>query len=526
MLKKIFFYPALFILCWLYAINFNDIDYDLWARMAVGKIFFQTGGILHNDIFSYTVTKEWIDHEWGSGVIFYFFSDKFGDIGLLLLKVTLFFSVLFLITRIIKLQNNQPEAHKNILFYLFIILAVYFGIGHTVRCQLFTFTLFTLWIYVLERVRRGEIRLLWIMPATMLIWANLHGGFVAGIGLLIMYAAGEFLNKKSYLKYLIILIPTSLVTLINPYGFKYLEYIFFATTLNRIGIGEWENTNLFGDLAHWYSLKIVIIITLLSIIFYFIKNRPTFSEIDKVKFIVLGVTFYLAISHIKHQAFFVISAASFVYHDFYAIFDTTGRFIKEKTGKFVSKTMYTLGLLKNGAVYAIILTSGILLMVFNPIQVVIPIDKFPIGSVEFVRQNNLKGNLLTVFHWGSYAAWKLYPNCLIALDGRFEEVYPLPTFYHVGAFMTYFNKPEYNFHWDNILRQYHTDIVILGTITDDNKQAFKAMKKKKEWKMVYGDLISAVFVRKKDFKENYVKPDLDPEKVFGEKYETKLNFFK
>lgn len=527
MLRKIFFYPALFALCWLYSIKFAAIDYDLWARMAVGKIFFQTGHVINNDIFSYTATKQWIDHEWGSGVIFYFFSDKFGDIGLLALKVFLFFSILFLITRIVKLQNPKPNAHMNILFYFIVILAVFFGIGQTVRCQLFTFTLFTLWIYLLERIRSGETRLLWIMPVTMLVWANVHGGFVAGIGLLIMYGTGEFLNKKPYFQYLLTLISTSLVTLINPYGYKYLLYIFQATTMKRELISEWQVTNLFKSWNSWYSLKIVILITFISLIVYFIRKKPKFYEIDKVKFILLGVTLYLAISKIKLQAFFIITAAGFVYHDFYEIFDVFGKYLKARHSKIMPKLLYNLDLAKNGLLYAFILGAGSLLILFNPTQITIPINKFPVGSVEFVRQNNLKGNLLTVFHWGSYAAWKLYPDCLIALDGRYEEVYPDSTFYYVSYFTSYLNSPKHGVYWDKVLSRYHTDIIILGKSTEPKKRAFEALKKKADWKLVYEDFVSGVFVKKEDLKADYIKPDMCLEKlleVFDEKYDTKLDF--
>jgi len=35
--------------------------------------FFQTGTVLKKDIFSYLPTKDlWVDHEWGSGVVFTF----------------------------------------------------------------------------------------------------------------------------------------------------------------------------------------------------------------------------------------------------------------------------------------------------------------------------------------------------------------------------------------------------------------------------------------------------------------------
>ncbi len=526
MLRKIFFYPAIFILCWVYAIRFNDIDYDLWARIAVGKMFFQTGHVLPHDIFSYTPTKEWIDHEWGSGVIFYFLSSKFGDIGLLLLKIILIFTIFFLLTRIIKLQNPKPSAHMNILFYFFVMLGAFFGLFQTIRCQLFTFTFFTLWIYVLERVRRGETRLLWILPATTLIWANLHGGFVAGIGLLVIYGIGEFLNKKPSLKYFLTLIPTFLATLINPYGFKYLQYIFYAITMKRYAIGEWQPTDLLKTLMAWRSLKIVILITLVSIIFYFIKNRPKYCEIDKVKFIAIGVTLYLAVSHIKHQAFFVITAASFIYHDFYAIFETAGNYIKAKKGEIAVKILHGLDLVKNGIIYAFVLGAGSLLMIYNPMVVSIPINKYPLGSVEFVRQNHLKGNLLTVFEWGSYAAWKLYPNCLIALDGRYEEVYSNDLFYNVAYFMTRSNLSELNIYWDDILKKYHTDIIIMGKIGPRKEIAYNAMKEKNDWQLVYEDYSSAVFVRKKYTKRFYKKPNAISLKVYNAKYQSNLDFNK
>jgi len=511
LLRKYFFYPALFILSWVYAVKFNDADYDLWARMAAGKMFLQTGSVMPQDIFSYTLTKQWIDHEWGSGVIFWFLADKFGDFGLISLKIALMFTIMWLISRIIELYNPKPDAHRNILFYFLIILAAFFGIGHTVRCQLFTFTLFTLWIYILERVRRGEIRLLWILPATMPIWANLHGGFVSGLGLLLIYGVGEFLNKKSYKQYFIALLPTTLVTLINPYGFKYLQYILYATTMDRSNIiAEWMKTDLFKSWNDWYALKIVILISFMSIIYYFIKKRPKFNEVDKVKYILLGITLYLALTHIKHQAFFVISAASFLYHDFYSIFG-------EKIPKL-------LNFAKDALIYCFILGAGILLMVFNPILVSVPLNKFPVCSVEFIKQNNIKGNLASVFHWGSYISWKLYPDCYIAIDGRFEEVYPEKTFHLVSMLINYSNKPEKDIFWDRLMKLHHTDIIIIAKTKEREKMAYKALTESPAWKKVFEGPISAVFVRKELARDDYNKAIIDYGQILKEKYDTKLDF--
>lgn len=522
MLTRVFFYPALFILCWLYATKFSNIDYDLMARLAVGKAFTQTGNILPYDVFSYTVTNPWVDHEWFSGVIFYFLENNWGDTGLLIFKVTLLFTILFLISCIIKLKNPKPDAHKNILFYFLLILALFITACHTVRCQLITFTLFTLWLYTLERVRLGETRLLWILPATMIFWANCHGGFVAGIGLLIMYGVGEFLNRKPCLKYFLTLIPTGLVTLINPYGFRYLVFIHMATTMKRPNITEWAKTDLLESVGEWYALKLVILVTIAAVIFNIIKNRKNLWALDKVKYIVTGVTLYLALSHIKLQAFFIITVAAFFYQDFYGIFRWIGNSIIQKTGEAGAKFLSVLAIFKNTLVYAVIIIGGGLLIKYSPLLIVVPTGKFPVGAIEYVKEHQLKGNLLTVFHWGSYAAWKLYPDCLIALDGRYEEVYPMRIFTDVVGFLSYTNVPERNIHWDDAINKYHTDIIIMGK-TKKAQNAYNALLKTNNWNLLYEDKISALFVRKdyptesKNFSFNPLTPTLD-------KYKTKLDF--
>ncbi len=70
--QRLIFLLTLFIIAYKYAITQAVADADIWHRLAVGKIFFQTGWVLKHDIFSYALTKPvWVDHEWGSGVIFW-----------------------------------------------------------------------------------------------------------------------------------------------------------------------------------------------------------------------------------------------------------------------------------------------------------------------------------------------------------------------------------------------------------------------------------------------------------------------
>ena len=80
------FYATLFLFIFGLGLYFNDLDNDFFARLIVGKTYFQTGDILDWDFLSYTPTHRFIDHEWGSSLIFYFIQSNFGDIGLLTFK--------------------------------------------------------------------------------------------------------------------------------------------------------------------------------------------------------------------------------------------------------------------------------------------------------------------------------------------------------------------------------------------------------------------------------------------------------
>ena len=100
----------------------NNIDVDFWARLVVGKSFFQTGTLFNHDFQSYGTTHQFIDHEWGSSLIFYLTQNYLGDIGLYLLKSVLIFLTIFLIAKIIRLEKNDAKLH--FLFFFFALKSV------------------------------------------------------------------------------------------------------------------------------------------------------------------------------------------------------------------------------------------------------------------------------------------------------------------------------------------------------------------------------------------------------------------
>jgi len=87
----------------------------------------------------------------------------------------------------------------------------------------------------------------------------MHGGFVAGIGLIVIYAVGEFLNRKPTLPYLGILALILPMTLINPYGYRLWTFMMDAAFMPRPYIGEWGPVSWSGPFHVVEGLKIHIL---------------------------------------------------------------------------------------------------------------------------------------------------------------------------------------------------------------------------------------------------------------------------
>lgn len=496
-MRKTAFYISLAIIINILTFLINLPDYDLWARLAVGSVFFQTGHLLRHDIFSYLPTKIlWIDHEWGSGVVFYFLTNFFGDKGIFALKAFIILSIFILFIKIIKLQTD--EYTPGIFYFILLGFAMVPGLGAPVRCQVFTYLFFTLWIYELERVKREDYKFIWIFPATMLLWANMHGGFVSGIGLIIIYILGESCNRRNPLKYIGILALVLPVTLINPYGFKLWNYIIDAALMARPYIGEWQPISLSGPFHTIAGIKVHILagflifafLTLITVFKLLIqKEKP-----DWTKLILVLLLLYLSFRHQRHAEFFILAVAGLLYPQYVSLFDPVRKFIEKNLNdrniQIWNESKYWLGyvLLAMIFIYSVPRLSNRLM--------VDPAD-YPVGSLEFIKQNNISGNLATQFKWGSYALWKLYPQCKVLIDGRYEEVYP------DAIFDTAMQFSEKKGDWSKILREHPTDILVLP------KRYYSPadIAGWTDWKYVYQDKSSVVLLTKSKLKPFYFYPD-------------------
>lgn len=519
----IIFYVALFLYISTLSLISNIVDYDFWARLIVGKTFFQTGTLLNFDFQSFGPTRQWFDHEWGSSLVFYSILDNFGDTGILVFKALIIFATYFILTRIILLRrrhlyksiklNPLKEASFNILFFVLLTQSTLVIVNSTVRCHLFTFLFFVIWLYTLEKSRlEHNNRILWILPVSMIIWSNMHGGCFTGLGLLALYIVGEFLNKKQIKPYIITFILSIAALFINPYGPKYVYFLFHAITLSRPAITEWQP--LFGGLYFDKLLKFKFWGAGITTLSWIILNRKyknqtvdnrkkrlinIYKSLDKTKAIILIIMLLLSLKSVRIMPFFAFCSAAFLYDDIYQ------KVLNKKLPNFINniKEIFLCTLLLFSFIYTIKTT-----------KIEILPSKFPYVEAEFLKANNLKGNVFANFHYGSFLAYKLYPNNYIFMDGRYEETYEPNLLKRVGIIFEDDN-------WKEELHKQHIDYII---IEKNQGKLASRLYYDNDWTPVMASNEFILFVRNNIKLNNPKIPTNDFEYYKKHKWETNIDW--
>ena len=505
---NLIFYITLFLFILLFSTLDIGIDYDFWARLIVGKSFFQTGQLFPFDFYSYGTTHNFLDHEWGSSLVFYLIQNHLGDIGLYFFKAIMIFLTFIFIIKTIELNKKDIKLH--FLFFFFAIQSICYTLFATVRCQTFSFFFFALFLYLLKRIcLNKEYRLLWCFPILNIIWANLHGGFVLGLVLIAIFTIGEFLNNKKSKTPIYLLVTffiTLLTTLINPYGFEYLKFIFDAFSLNRVHITEWQSA--FFNKHYIYSLlkfKLYFFIVFGFFTYSIIKDisktnvKDFYKNIDKTKYLLIIFVSLIALKALRCHVFFTLSIIALCYSDFYNIFNKQLPKWLDNTKEIILLVLILISTATHIHNYKFINTVK---EKVNPIQ-----------SVEFIKLNNLKGNVFANFHNGSYVAYKLYPYNHVFMDGRYEEVYDNNLINKMGdAFLT---KTHNEF-----LNEFHHDILII----DKFYPLFSKMKEHKDWFLAFEEKEFGVFLNKKYKKHKFKIPTNDKNYYNKTKFETSINW--
>lgn len=480
----------------LYLILNNITDWDLWGVMSFGALLDQNPGTFpYTDPFSYTAAGQpWIYHEWGSGVVFYQVFKHWGSAALFWLKLLLV-EGLFVLACLPMLQQPQNASRwRDLVFGLILAFSAYLIlpiVSTTIRCQLFTFAGYAVTLLLLERHRQmPNSRGIWILPFLIALWVNLHGGFITGLAAIGVYTLYYGISRQWKQAYQLAVIGLSggLCTLLNPYGFRFISTMVTAWTLPRTGISEWGNVFSL-DIPGYGLLYSILLIAGLGLGMGAARQKSWHS------LLLIGLTGAYGWMHYKLAPVFLIT-----------LLMGADTLLPLKTLRIPphwnpwANRAYPL--LAYGVPVVLMLTGGICLGLFfqqtaQPFAVRVqgadtvrgnqPVTRFayPVEVVRLLRQHRVQGNIWAPFSWGEFLYWTLYPNCRVAMDGRYETIYPPSVYADYRAF--YF--PPYDI---TRAERYATTHILVET---RHQELLGKLSGSGRWHAIYQDSRTVLFAK-------------------------------
>lgn len=227
------------------------LDGDPGWHIRAGQYMLETHSIPHHDIFSFTKPNAWwVAYEWGTEVIFAALHSRFGLNGVVLFMVLVLATTYTLLYKLLRREGFSFLLSFPLL--LFVILGSNF---HWVaRPHIVSYLFVVPYFYFLDRFTAGTLsaKRIWVLPVLMILWVNLHAGFIAGVTMVLTFffsAAFEYVfashERRAVLRPKVeqtgvVVVMTLAASLINPNGYKLYGYLYdyFKTV---------HNLNLFNE---------------------------------------------------------------------------------------------------------------------------------------------------------------------------------------------------------------------------------------------------------------------------------------
>ncbi len=470
---------------------FHSTDPDLWWHLATGRYIVETGTIPHVDPFSYTAAgKPWVAHEWLSEVIMFVLYRAHGY----LVPVLLFASVIALTYAItlqtLKVLGLKPVAAVSITFW-----AAFMSLfSWNVRPQIFSYFLSSIYIFLLVRSRKRRDRWIWLLPAIMVLWVNLHAGYVVGLILLGLFILGEGVNQGRakwmwvIRRYLAVAAATILVTVLNPQGPAMLLYPFsYAGTQNASMrfISEWQSP----DFHYYYFFVFGLSLMALMII-------PSRRGIDWALALPLLTLTAMSLQSVRVIPFYALSFAPLL-----ASRIDMGRWREAKwalgSQGIASETVPlergpstqrpNRGSRWNWLVLGLclsIMASTLFLSDRTQWGPEPRTDDYPVAGVRYLKESGLRGNLFNSFQWGGFLIWSFYPERRVFVDGR-------PDMYGDQFIEGYRRVQEALPGWKEVLNRYHVTVALVVK----DSQIATLLAASGDWREAFSGKIESVFVR-------------------------------
>ncbi|MBI5640946.1 MAG: hypothetical protein HZA17_11020 [Nitrospirae bacterium] len=483
-------------------------DPDFFWHLKTGEWIWQNKALPTEDPFNYTTPRTHsmlkqiiLTSYWLSQIIYYLIYAAGGMSGIILLRFVIVGALAY---GMFKREYGDKTLYICLMIIFFTLLLQQYPIE---RPHVFSFLFFGFLLSLLERTgtydREREISVTskaaskdyshLTIPFLMIIWVNMHGGYVLGQITIIVYIVMEGIKfshpslqpmtKDAYKRLLIAGLSGIAISLLNPNTYHGLPELMKIPTLMAYGNVEYSSSltvfrrmDSLSILLYWGTLFITVIGLLMTI------RRPDITQIA-----LLVGTGIFSFYQIRYIPFFMVAALPVA-------------------GRSVSSTR----LLKFGRVVMVVL--ALFVAVFfarhdrsnyrNLISGEWINGYFlPVKAADFILANDLQGNMYNHYNWGGYLIWRLGPDRKVFVDGRnmSYDIFAASSLVSAALKKDMAGLPF----WKSTLNAYGVRYIGIPLFIPSGQLVtlVNALLNDKEWIPVFFKLNSLIFV--KDSPENY-----------------------
>ena len=453
-----------------------EADPDLWWHIRTGEMILELGGLPDADPFSFTAAgAPWTNHEWGSDVLLAAAYRVGGGRALVLLRALLFAGAMALLARLVWDRFPHPLG----------LVALLLGAAETasgflnLRPHTFTYLLTLGFLAAADAHRRGGRRALWAWPALMVLWVNLHGGFVLGlavaacaaVALLLRRGAGAGERKRVLLAGGL----TALAPLVNPYGAGLFAYLARELGADHSLVLEWVGIARVPAAAGTF-LAFTLLPLAGLVIAGLVRGRGRRFEQVALWAIAVAATWV----HARFLVLLVLAGTLVLASSLGALWPRLTAGGRRRLVAALERPRWAAAVCLAVALFGAVRVARDLAE--HRLRLPIDTTHYPVLAVEFLKAHDLGPNLALRLDWGGYAIWHLWPGYRVSADGRNLTVYGAE---EIDAQLRAYDRGT----WGELFAG-RADAVLI----ESGGPAFEGLLADGGWVPVYRDPLAAVLV--------------------------------
>jgi hypothetical protein len=474
-------------------------DGDTGWHIITGNNILSTFKVPYADPYSYTMpATPWTSHEWLAEVVFASIHRVAGMNGVVVLTASVVAFTSFLLYRY--LLKRGVGTFTSV--FMTVIAALASSLHWLARPHIFSMPLTIATFIVLDRYHREGRGRLWLLPAMMLLWVNLHGGYILGLIMAIMYAGGNLFSwvvsgkadkgsEKRAKAFSLVVVLMFLAAFVNPHGPAILYFPFHLVGRSYImdNIQEWLSPNFHKDRIFEFMLVAYSAVLIMS------KKKPGLIEGGLLLFLT-----HMSLYSARYIPLLALVATPMVAPRAGEVMDEFAGHLPESS---VIKRVHR-ALCKKSAelapfegrfrthltVYASVLLCffiassggvafGRQLMDFRHDKKIFPVDAY-----EFAVKNGINGRMFNNDGWGGYIIYRGYPAYKVFFDGR-SDMYGVP------FLKEYVKVARAEKGFEGILDKYGVDWVIFNA----NTPLCQILEAGGDWRLVYADKTANILLK-------------------------------